>query len=108
VPLLENPLAAWDQPALTTHGPGNHALRSERYRYIRYADGGEELYDHSVDPNEWTNLAVDPAYAEVKDKLAAHVPQDDAVPLRPLKKKPRRAVEAPRAVGEAAQSGAGS
>ncbi len=108
VPLLADPHAAWDQPALTTHGPGNHALRSERYRYIRYADGGEELYDHSVDPNEWTNLAVDPAYAEVKDKLAAHVPQDDAVPLRPLKKKPRRAVEAPRAVGEAAQSGAGS
>jgi len=108
VPLLANPSAAWDQPALTTHGPGNHALRSERYRYIRYADGGEELYDHATDPNEWHNLAADPTHAAVKARLAAHIPKDDAVPLRPLKKKARRAVQLGRAAGEAAQLGAGS
>lgn len=44
-------------PAITTHNPGNHAVRSKRWRYIRYADGSEELYDHEQDPNEWTNLA---------------------------------------------------
>jgi len=52
VPLLKDPQRKWEQPALTTHGLGNHALRDERWRYIRYADGGEELYDHENDPNE--------------------------------------------------------
>jgi hypothetical protein len=31
-------------------------LRGNRYRYTRYADGSEELYDHRDDPNEWKNL----------------------------------------------------
>lgn len=77
-PLLEEPQAAWTRPALTTHGPGNHSLRSERYRYIRYADGGEELYDHASDPNEWTNLASDPALGGVKAELAPWIPDSDA------------------------------
>ena len=43
-PLLADPNAEWTRPAMTTFGPGNHAVRSDRWRYIRYADGGEELY----------------------------------------------------------------
>jgi arylsulfatase A-like enzyme len=43
-------------PAITTHNPGNTTVRSERYRYIRYADGSEEFYDLQTDPHEWTNL----------------------------------------------------
>ncbi|MFM1904176.1 MAG: Choline-sulfatase [Planctomycetota bacterium] len=35
-------------------------LRTEQYRYIRYNNGAEELYDHSADPNEWRNLVTDP------------------------------------------------
>jgi len=65
-------------PALTTHGRGNHALRNERWRYIRYADGGEELYDHEKDPNEWTNLAGRPEFAAVKASLAKWLPRTDA------------------------------
>ncbi|MEC9326721.1 MAG: choline-sulfatase, partial [Verrucomicrobiota bacterium] len=42
---------------LTTFKEGNHSVRSERFRYIRYANGSEELYDHLKDPNEWLNLA---------------------------------------------------
>jgi iduronate 2-sulfatase len=33
------------------------SLRTRRYRYTRWPDGSEELYDHDADPNEWTNLA---------------------------------------------------
>ena len=36
--------------------PGHFALRSEHWRYIRYNDGSEELYDHRSDPKEWKNL----------------------------------------------------
>ena len=61
-----------------TYMRGNHAVRSERYRYIRYYDGSEELYDHEIDPNEWTNLAGDPDYAAVRAELAERLPKEDA------------------------------
>ena len=73
--LLKNPAAKWDTPALTTHGRNNHGVRTERWRYIRYADGGEELYDHAADPQEWKNLAKDPAHASVIRDLARHLPE---------------------------------
>ncbi len=50
------------------------------FRYIRYRDGTEELYDHRVDPNEHHNLANDPRYAEIKEKLAAFLPKKNVVP----------------------------
>lgn len=73
-PLLENPAAPWDRPAVTTHEFQNHAVRSERWRYIRYADGGEELYDEQNDPFEWTNLANDAQHATAKAELAKWLP----------------------------------
>ena len=48
-----------------TQGKGNHAIRSDRWRYIRYNDGSEELYDHDKDPWEWTNLAANSEYSSV-------------------------------------------
>lgn len=77
-PLLEDPEASWDRPVLTTLGRFNHAIRSERWRYIRYQNGSEELYDHDADPMEWTNLAEDPAYAGVKKDLAKWLPKVNA------------------------------
>jgi arylsulfatase A-like enzyme len=74
-PLLEDPESPWDRPSLTTHGRNNHALRSERYRYIRYADDSEELYDHQRDPREWVNLAGNPQFDHVKRELAAWFPE---------------------------------
>ncbi|MCP5110752.1 MAG: sulfatase [bacterium] len=82
VPLLENPDAAWERPAITTHGKNNHAIRDERYRYVRYSDGSEELYDHREDPREWTNLASDPGRAKVIQKLAGWIPKTNAAPAK--------------------------
>ena len=56
-PAAARPCGRWDRPAITTHGYKNHAVRTEGWRYIRYADGGEELYDEAKDPREWVNLA---------------------------------------------------
>ena len=85
VPLLKNPKAKWDRPALTTHGRYNHSLRGERFRYIRYSDGSEELYDHENDALEWTNLANDPKYAGIKKELTRWVPEKN-VPAVPKDK----------------------
>lgn len=92
VPLLKDPKRPWERPALTTHGQGNHALRNERWRYIRYADGGEELYDHSTDPHEWTNLANRPEHAATKAALAKWLPKTDA-PSRSKKGKKKQAAD---------------
>ena len=77
-PLLENPAAEWERPSRTTHRRGNHAVRGERWRYIRYADGSEELYDHHLDDPEWRNLARDSRYADVKKRLSARIPETEA------------------------------
>jgi len=74
LPLLENPGMEWDRAVLSTWGQNNHSVRGPRYRYTRYADGAEELYDHDNDPNEWTNLAGDPALDPVKERLSAYFP----------------------------------
>ncbi|MEN3943363.1 sulfatase [Prosthecobacter sp. SYSU 5D2] len=76
VPLLKDPKAAWDGVAICTHDKGNHAVKNEQWRYIRYADGSEELYDHTQDPHEWTNLAGEVGMSEVKAKLASHLPPE--------------------------------
>ena len=77
-PLLENSVAEWKTPALTTHGYNNHGVRNERWRYIRYDNGDEELYNELTDPNEWTNLAKDPQYQATKDELAKAMPVANA------------------------------
>ncbi|MEW6306439.1 MAG: sulfatase [Verrucomicrobiota bacterium] len=74
-PLLGNPNAQWSHAALTTHGRNNHGVRTEQWRYIRYDDGGEELYNELTDPMEWANLANDPKYADVKKELAKSFPK---------------------------------
>ena len=79
VPLLRN-AAAPRRPVLSTFQAGNHAVIDERWRYIRYRDGGEELYDRVADPNEFRNLAGDPAQAERKRDMARSMPASSAAP----------------------------
>ncbi|MEO0447139.1 MAG: sulfatase-like hydrolase/transferase, partial [Verrucomicrobiota bacterium] len=88
--LLENPGAEWGRPALMSYGRGNHAVRSEQWRYIRYEDGSEELYDHETDPHEWTNLASDPRFEEVMVAHRKWLPEEEASPV-PDRKRDRNA-----------------
>jgi len=80
-PQLKHPRAEREWPAITTHGPGNHSVRTQEWRYIRYADGSEELYNAQNDPNEWTNLASDRRHAQRKQELARWLPANSAPPL---------------------------
>jgi arylsulfatase A-like enzyme len=84
-PLLTDPQAVWDRPALTTFGRNNHAVRSEAWRFISYANGDEELYNHDADPYEWNNVAAEPKHAAIKAELAKAIPETNA------EERPRRA-----------------
>ncbi|MCX6327735.1 MAG: sulfatase [Bacteroidia bacterium] len=72
VPYLKGDKSVEEVPAMTTYRAemNGDGIKLENYRYIRYTDGFEELYDHSKDPNEWTNLSENPEYATVKQKLS--------------------------------------
>ncbi|NQU21912.1 MAG: sulfatase [Candidatus Nealsonbacteria bacterium] len=83
-PLLEDPKSeTWGGPdaALTMIFAGKDtaknpakqhwSVRTRRWRYIRYNNGAEELYDHDNDEYEWTNLATAPQHAAVKQELKA-------------------------------------
>ncbi|MCY4534369.1 MAG: sulfatase [Bryobacterales bacterium] len=73
VPLLRDPAAARSTPAMTTRQGRHHAIRTDRWRYIRYADGSEELYDHDADPMEWKNLAGNRAHEDTRQRLSAEL-----------------------------------
>ena len=68
LPLVKNPDHK-RKAAYLSYGPENTAVQTERYRYIRYEDGSEELYDHDTDPHEWKNLANQSEHAKLKAKL---------------------------------------
>lgn len=93
-PLLEDPDSPWQRPAFTqilrlARTPATltspleelpqvmgRAVTTERYRYIEWngGDAGRELYDHSIDPSEATNIAADPAQADLISELKALFP----------------------------------
>lgn len=75
VPQLQDAHAPRERPAITTSNPGNHSVRSQRWRYIRYANGSQELYDHYRDSYEWINLAGNPDYADVIEEHARWLPE---------------------------------
>jgi len=83
VPLLSRPDADWPHVSIThLNGPDNYGLSAERWRYIHYANGDEELYDCQIDPYEWTNLAASNDHSEKLNKLRALAPTKFA-PLVP-------------------------
>jgi arylsulfatase A-like enzyme len=63
-------------PAIMTWGKGNHSIRTSDWRFTRYRDGSEELYDHRVDPYEWRNLAMETDFRNVVQHMSKWIPQD--------------------------------
>ncbi|MGK0239979.1 MAG: arylsulfatase A-like enzyme [Candidatus Pelagisphaera sp.] len=76
LPLLSDPKAEWKHLSMSTVGRGTHTVRHSRWRYTRYFDGSQELYDHKNDPNEWTNLVDDPEHANLVRWLSKQIPED--------------------------------
>jgi arylsulfatase A-like enzyme len=81
LPQLKDAMAKRERPAITSHNQGNHGIRSERWRYIHYADGSEELYDMVSDPNEWKNLVADPALSPIIAEHKKWLPKIDLPPV---------------------------
>ncbi len=90
-PLLVNPKATWDKAGVTTYRYKNHTARTAGWRYIRYENGDEELYDEVKDPNEYTNLAAKPEFAAKKAELAKLLPKSDAPDTEPASSSARKA-----------------
>ena len=79
--ILKGKEEKWPHHARTTFGPGNHAIISENYRYIRYNDETEEFYDHTNDPHEWKNKSKEPKYQKLIDQYRALLPEDEFIAL---------------------------
>lgn len=74
LPFFDLPRYERTHPAITTHNPGNHAVRNKRWRYISYADGSEELYDMHRDPHEWKNLVGLTTYDSIRQAMKKWIP----------------------------------
>jgi arylsulfatase A-like enzyme len=69
------------------------AARSKNYRYIHYKNGAEELYDHSIDPYEWNNLADKKTYEKIKSKLKTKLFEQISKPVISIDSKTKKANE---------------
>lgn len=76
VPLLSDLTTEWNRPSFTSYGPHYSSVRNERYRYISYPDGTEELYDHETDPYEYNNIASKTEMKEVIESLSKEIPEE--------------------------------
>ncbi len=84
-PLLENPARSGRLAACTlvsrAAGKYGQSIRTERWRYTRWTDGNEELYDEINDPHETRNLAADGGYADIIPGLRKFL--NEIGPFRP-------------------------
>ena len=80
MPFIEDTSATKEEPVLISWQYGNFAVRSENWRYIRYRDGSEELYDHRTDPGEHINLAGAPECRAIIEWHKKYIPSDPALP----------------------------
>lgn len=73
--LFKNPKEVRGRTVVTSLDSGSVALRFKDWRYIKYASGGEELYNHQTDPNEWFNLATKQEFRQMMDSLQDFLPK---------------------------------
>ena len=74
LPILQNPQADWQSTAISYLYNQYAAIRTEKFRYIRYKEGQQELYDIRNDPHEWKNQANNPEYEKVIRELNDRLP----------------------------------
>ena len=78
-PQLVDANASRERPAITSHNQGNYSIMSEEWRYIRYVDGEEELYDIVNDPHEWDNVVG--RHSDVAEQMRKWLPKIDTGPV---------------------------
>ena len=88
-PLIEDPGTWSEKPSITYYINGSIGMRSEKWRYIRYYDGTEELYDSREDPDEWKNLAGKAEYKNVIEDFQKQIPSKIKPDVGPIKKQVR-------------------
>jgi len=72
MPILKNPSATVRDTALSINNRGTAGgLRAANWHYMNYGEKGEELYDMSKDPHQYTNVANDPAFAAMLKEARA-------------------------------------
>ena len=77
-PLLRDPNATWDRPAISVSYQQRvlgRSVRTEKWHYADWEDGkeGAMLIDVNNDPNELKNLANDPKHASVVAEMKKHL-----------------------------------
>ena len=83
VPLLKDPNRETGRAIVTMFGRGNVSVRTKNWRYLQYADGSEELYDHRKDPHEWNNLAGSNRYKTQKEAFRRQIQSQGHSKTRP-------------------------
>jgi len=78
-PLMNKSFGHSETYAVSTYGRNNHAVMSQNYRYIRYEDDSEELYELKTDPNEWNNIADKPQNKSIKEQHKKQLPSANAL-----------------------------
>jgi arylsulfatase A-like enzyme len=84
VPLLADAKSKWPHVATTyLDSPGSFSISAKEWRYIKYTDGGEELYKTSKDPYEWHNLAGEASSQRELKRIRSHAPVSFAELVKP-------------------------
>lgn len=79
IPLLHNPGQKYQDYVISTFGRGNHSIRTEQWRYTRYYDGSEELYNLIEDPGEFNNLSGTGRFDVIKKELISRLPENNNI-----------------------------
>jgi arylsulfatase A-like enzyme len=75
LPLLQDPTAPWRHDFILEHMEGTNpvptfcGVRTQGWKYVRYATGEQELYNLTADPYELQNLSGTPADAGMQAEL---------------------------------------